>query len=260
MARRFDDNEFSRESGRDRVRHGDGRSRHDRERIAHTAARLIAEHGLTDWALAKRKAARQLMLPESAPFPSNDEIEAALVSYHALYAPKVHEASLRTQREEALVWMKRFAAWDPLLVGGVAAGWATVHSDIRLELVADDAKSVEIALANDNVRYAALPPRADDAGSAAANRDPACVPACRDPHSGRAAQPSAPGRRAAARGGCRRVASRRAEFLARILGEPLARRKREVRKDRVGAGTLERGQHLEHASTLVDPAIGRGGL
>ena len=161
MARRFDDNEY----GRDRVRHGEGRSRHDRERIAHTAARLIAEHGLTDWALAKRKAARQLMLPESAPFPSNDEIEAALVSYHALYAPKVHEASLRTQREEALVWMKRFAAWDPLLVGGVAAGWATVHSDIRLELVADDAKSVEIALANDNVRYAALPVRADDAGT-----------------------------------------------------------------------------------------------
>jgi hypothetical protein len=61
--------------------------------------------------------------------------------------------------------MKRFAAWDPLLVGGVAAGWATVHSDIRLELVADDAKSVEIALANDNVRYAALPARADDAGT-----------------------------------------------------------------------------------------------
>lgn len=161
MARRFDDND----PGRDRARHSVGRSRHDRERIAHTAARLIAEHGLTDWAQAKRKAARQLMLPESAPFPSNDEIEAALVSYHAIYAPKVHEESLRTQRQEALVWMKRFAAWDPLLVGGVAAGWATVHSDVRLELVADNAKSVEMALANDNVRYAALPARADDAGA-----------------------------------------------------------------------------------------------
>ena len=45
--------------------------------------------------------------------------------------------------------MKRLAAWDPLLVGGVAAGWATEHSDIRLELVADDAKAVEIALASD---------------------------------------------------------------------------------------------------------------
>jgi len=139
--------------------------RHDRERIAHAAARMIAEHGMTDWAQAKRKAARQLMLPESAPFPSNDEIEAALTSYHALFAADAHEASLRTQREEALVWMKRLAAFDPLLVGGVAAGWATAHSDIRLELVADDAKTVEIALANDGVRYAALPPRASDTGA-----------------------------------------------------------------------------------------------
>ena len=138
---------------------------HDRERIAHAAARIIAEHGLTDWAQAKRKAARQLMLPESAPFPSNEEIEAALTSYHALFAATAHEASLRTQREEALAWMKRLAAWDPLLVGGVAAGWATAHSDIRLELVADDAKAVEIALANDGVRYAALPPRASDSGA-----------------------------------------------------------------------------------------------
>ena len=139
--------------------------RHDRERIAHAAARMIAEHGMTDWAQAKRKAARQLMLPESAPFPSNDEIEAALTSYHALFAADAHEASLRTQREEALAWMKRLAAFDPLLVGGVAAGWATAHSDIRLELVADDAKTVEIALANDGVRYAALPPRASDTGA-----------------------------------------------------------------------------------------------
>ena len=139
--------------------------RHDRERIAHAAARMIAEHGMTDWAQAKRKAARQLMLPESAPFPSNEEIEAALTSYHALFAADAHEASLRTQREEALAWMKRLAAFDPLLVGGVAAGWATAHSDIRLELVADDAKTVEIALANDGVRYAALPPRASDTGA-----------------------------------------------------------------------------------------------
>jgi hypothetical protein len=150
---------------RDRRRSGELRARRDRERIAQTAARLIAEHGLTDWALAKRKAARQLMLPDSAPLPSNDEIESALTSYHALFAADAHDASLRAQREEALAWMKRLAAWDPLLVGGVAAGWATAHSDIRLELVADDAKVVEIALASDSVRYAALPARETDAGA-----------------------------------------------------------------------------------------------
>jgi phage tail protein X len=152
-------------SGRDRGRAGDARARQDRTRIAQTAARLIAEHGLTDWGLAKRKAARQLLLPDSAALPGNDEIEEALASYHALFAADTHDESLRTQRLEALVWMRRLAQWDPLLVGGVAAGWAPEHSDVRLELVADDAKAVEIMLASAGVHYAALPARAADAGA-----------------------------------------------------------------------------------------------
>jgi hypothetical protein len=153
------------EGGRDRGRGGEARGQRDRIRIAQAAARLIAEHGLADWGLAKEKAARQLMLPASAPFPSNEEIEQALASYHALFAAEAHDASLGTQRREALAWMRRLAAWEPLLVGGVAAGWATEHSDIRLEVVADDAKAVEIALANDGVRYSALPPREAHAGA-----------------------------------------------------------------------------------------------
>ena len=143
----------------------DARSREDRVRIAQTAARLIAEHGLTDWSLAKRKAARQLMLAEATAFPSDAEIEEALAAHHALFGGEAHAASLRLQRTEALAWMKRLAAWAPLLVGGVAAGWATGYSDVRLELVADDAKAVEIALANAGVRYAALPPRDADTGA-----------------------------------------------------------------------------------------------
>jgi hypothetical protein len=138
------------------------RRERDRIRIAQTAARLIAEHGLTDWTLAKRKAARQLMLPETAALPSNDEIEVALANHYALFGGGAHGAALRRQRTEAIGWMRRLAQWDPLLVGGVAAGWASEHSDVRLELVADDPKSVEMTLAGAGVAYAALPPRADD--------------------------------------------------------------------------------------------------
>jgi hypothetical protein len=134
----------------------------DRIRIAQVAARLIVEHGLTDWTLAKRKAARQLMLPETTALPSNDEIEAALADHHALFGGEAHLAALRRQRVEALRWMRRLARWDPLLVGGVAEGWASEHSDVRIELVADDSKAVEMSLAGEGVAYAALPPRADD--------------------------------------------------------------------------------------------------
>lgn len=139
------------------------RAQRDRVRIAQVAARLIAEHGLADWTLAKRKAARQLLLPDTAPLPSNEEIESALADHHALFGGEAHTLALRRQRTEALGWMRRLAQWQPLLVGGVAAGWATEHSDVRLELVADDPKAVEIALAGGGIAYAALPPRDNDA-------------------------------------------------------------------------------------------------
>ena len=141
-----------------------GRER-DRLRIAQVAARLIVEHGLADWTLAKRKALRQLMLPDSTALPSNEEIEAALTEHHALFGGDAHAANLRRQREQALGWMRRLAPWDPLLVGGVAAGWATEHSDVRLELVADDPKAVEMDLAGHGVTYAALPARDTDSAT-----------------------------------------------------------------------------------------------
>jgi hypothetical protein len=139
---------------------GDGQR--DRQLIARTAARLIVEHGLADWTLAKRKAARQLMLPESVALPSNEDIEQALLDHHALFGGAGHADLLRARRAEALAWMRRLAAYEPLLVGGVAAGWATEHSDIRIELVADDPKAVEMLLAGAGVAYAALPSQEGD--------------------------------------------------------------------------------------------------
>jgi hypothetical protein len=145
-----------------RVRPGSLGVHRDRLRVAQLAARLIAEHGIADWALAKRKAARQLMLPNTTAMPSNDEIEVALAEHHALFGGEAHAESLRAMRAQALRWMDRLAAWQPLLIGGVAAGWATGYSDIRLEVVADDPKAVEIELASHNIVYAALPSRVGD--------------------------------------------------------------------------------------------------
>jgi len=134
-----------------------GRDAQNRARIADVAARLIAEHGLSDWSLAKRKAVRQLMLPERTTLPGDDEIESALAAHHALFGGEAHAAMLRGQREEALAWLQDLEGFEPTLVGGVAAGWATAHSDIRIELVADDSKGVELSLINRNVSYRVAP-------------------------------------------------------------------------------------------------------
>lgn len=132
---------------------GDSR---DRLRIAQVAARLIAEHGIADWSLAKRKAARQLMAGDRVALPADEEIEAALIDYHSLFGGEAHARRLRAQRETALRWMTRLADYAPVLVGGVAAGWATEHSDIHLELCAEDPKAVEIALLNGGAPYRTL--------------------------------------------------------------------------------------------------------
>ncbi len=124
-----------------------------RERIAQGAARLILEHGVTDWQHAKRKAARQLALSESAALPGDDEVELALAEYQELFGGPEQARSLRAQREEALLWMRRLREFAPTLVGGVAAGWAGEHSDIRLDLIADDQKAVELVLINREVPY-----------------------------------------------------------------------------------------------------------
>jgi len=142
-----------------------GAEEQNRERIAQVAARLIIEHGITDWSHAKRKAARQLMLSERDGLPGDDEVEAALTEHQALFGGEEHEATLRGQREEALRWMRRLAEFHPRLVGGVAAGWAGEHSDIRLELIADDQKAVELVLINADVPYRVGPTR--HSGSAA---------------------------------------------------------------------------------------------
>jgi len=139
-----------------------GREAQDRNRIAQVAAKLIAEHGIVDWSLAKRKAVRQLMLPDRAALPGDDEIEIALVDYHALFGGEQHVAQLRAQREEALRWMQRLAQFEPVLVGGVAVGWASAHSDIQIHLVAANAKIVELALINAGVAYRSM--NADDDG------------------------------------------------------------------------------------------------
>ncbi len=167
----------------------------DRLRIAQAAARLIAEHGLADWTLAKRKAVRQLLLPETAPLPSNEEIEGALADYHALFGGDAHLNALRRQRIEALAWMRRLAPWDPVLAGGVAAGWATEHSDIRLELVADDPKAGRDRSRRERSHLRRTPPargRCDRAPAyrIVARRDPAC-----DRHPAATAQPAAEERR-----------------------------------------------------------------
>lgn len=124
-----------------------------REQLAHRAARLMAEHGITDHALAKRKAARQLGAGENQHLPSNDEVDAALHSFRALYQRDSHPGILRQLREEALATMRLLAEFHPYLTGSVLSGTAGEQSDINLILFSDNAKAVLLFLLSHKIEF-----------------------------------------------------------------------------------------------------------
>jgi hypothetical protein len=113
-----------------------------RERIAHLAARLMAADGIEDYALAKRKAARQAGVPDTRQLPNNDEIDAALRLYRELYQQE-HPAQLRALRQLALEVMDELARFNPYLTGSVLRGNAGKYAAINLQLFTDNMKSVE---------------------------------------------------------------------------------------------------------------------
>ena len=134
-----------------------------RASIASTAARLMAEDGITDFHLAKKKAARQLGLSDHTAFPDNAEVEAELRAYRSLYRDEEHDELLLTLRETALQLMELLADFRPYLTGSVLDGTAGPHSNIDILLFADSAKDVEIFLLNHDIDYEHVEPRNDRA-------------------------------------------------------------------------------------------------
>lgn len=120
--------------------------------IADTAARLVVEDGL-EYGPAKRHALQQLGLPARTPLPDNDQLEAAVAEYIALFCADTQPAELRALRRVALTWMERMADFRPHLAGAVWHGTATRLSDIYLQLFCDDPKAAEIALLDRQVRF-----------------------------------------------------------------------------------------------------------
>ena len=127
-----------------------------RERIAHLAARLMAVDGIEDYALAKRKAARQAGVPDARQLPNNDEIDAALRLYRKLYRQE-HPAQLRELRQLALEVMDEFARFNPYLTGSVLRGNAGKYAAVSLQLFTDNAKSVEHYLLHRNIGFRRQP-------------------------------------------------------------------------------------------------------
>ena len=124
-----------------------------RARIAAAAARIMAEDGIDDFALAKRKAARQLGASEREGLPANEEVEAELRAYLALYQADEHPERIAEMRAVALDAMLALERFHPYLTGPVLEGIAGPYAEIELQLFPESAKEVEIFLLERRIAY-----------------------------------------------------------------------------------------------------------
>jgi hypothetical protein len=130
--------------------------RHERQRsstrtraaVANAAARLMAEEGISDYDQAKRKAIRQLGLPEDTAFPDNTDVDVELDAYRRLYQDDEHVKMIAAMRHTALELLELLDQFHPYLTGSVLEGNAGEYSNIDILLFADSAKEVEIFLLN----------------------------------------------------------------------------------------------------------------
>ena len=129
------------------------RGEHLRHALAREAARIMAEHGIRDFLIAKRKAAGRFGVTDGAVLPKNTEIEMALVEYQRLFGGDSHTESLHAQRSAALHAMRQLSGFEPRLVGAVLSGTATAHSDVQLHLFAESPESVTMWLMDQGIRH-----------------------------------------------------------------------------------------------------------
>ena len=124
-----------------------------RQVVAQEAARIIVDHGVRDYRVAKQKAADRLGVKTRGSLPGNAEIESAVAEHLQIFGGDAHEDRLRLMRVAALSAMDLLASFTPRLVGPVLAGTADDNSVVNLHVFADSPEPVAMELEHIGVGY-----------------------------------------------------------------------------------------------------------
>lgn len=124
-----------------------------REELAEESARLMMEHGIADFGLAKRKAAERFAVSSFGALPSNVQIQACLEERQRIFEPEDQPNRVANMRRIACDVMDLLAAFAPRLVGAALKGTATVTSNVELHVFSDTPELVSTTLADHEVRF-----------------------------------------------------------------------------------------------------------
>src|SRR5690606_32256985 len=100
-----------------------------RARIAAAAARLMAQDGIDDYALAKRKAARQLGASDTQSLPASCCIGSGCEASQSRYRCGEQRERIRELRASAWEAMQALQELRPYLAGAVLKGTAGRYAD-----------------------------------------------------------------------------------------------------------------------------------
>ena len=124
-----------------------------RRELAYNAAKLIAVDGITDYFFAKKKAAQKLGIDQSKFFPSNKEIEEALIEYQNIFQKEGQPKALKTLRIKALNALELFESLEPYLVGPIVTGTANEHSEIIIHVFSESPQAISILLMDNGIPF-----------------------------------------------------------------------------------------------------------
>jgi hypothetical protein len=124
-----------------------------RQIVAQEAARIIVDHGVRDYRVAKQKASERLGVSARGSLPGNAEIEAAVAYHLELFGGESHQDRLRLMRVAALGAMELLSPFTPRLVGPVLSGTADENSAVNLHVFADSPEQVAMELVEMGVNY-----------------------------------------------------------------------------------------------------------
>ncbi len=124
-----------------------------RQVLAQEAARIIVDHGIRDYRIAKQKAAERLGVGTRGFLPGNAEVESAVAEYLLLFGGESHTDLLRLMRTAALSAMELLAEFSPRLVGPVLAGTADENSAVNLHLFTDSPEMVAMEIGDMGIAF-----------------------------------------------------------------------------------------------------------
>lgn len=124
-----------------------------RQVLAQEAARIIVDHGIRDYRVAKQKAAERLGVGTRGFLPGNAEVESAVAEYLQLFGGESHTDLLRLMRTAALSAMELLAEFSPRLVGPVLAGTADENSAVNLHLFTDSPEMVAMEIGDMGIAF-----------------------------------------------------------------------------------------------------------